>query len=218
MFIGHFAPAFAASAASPRAPGLGTLFVAAQLVDWAFFTFAILGIEHMRIVPGITEMVPFDLYDMPLTHSLLATGIWAAGFAVLVRYWTKDSGAGFIAGLVVASHWALDLLVHRPDLTLLAGPEAYGLGLWNYPWIEIPLEIGITAGAFYWYLKKTIGPAGPPFLLLFMMVLFQIVNWFGPVPEQADMSLYITALFAFAILTLMAYWVGTTRRHIRARG
>lgn len=56
MFIGHFAPALAARAASPESPRLGTLFLAGQLVDWAFFTFAIFGIERLRIVPGITVM------------------------------------------------------------------------------------------------------------------------------------------------------------------
>ena len=37
MFIGHWAPALAAAAISKREPRLATLFVAAQLVDWAFF-------------------------------------------------------------------------------------------------------------------------------------------------------------------------------------
>jgi hypothetical protein len=41
MFIGHYAPAFAA-ATSPKSPRLSALFVAAQLVDVAFFSFLIL--------------------------------------------------------------------------------------------------------------------------------------------------------------------------------
>ena len=69
MFIGHFAPAFAAGAPSPESPRLGTLFVAAQLVDWAFFLFVLMGIEDMRIVPGITAMNPLDFFDYPITHT-----------------------------------------------------------------------------------------------------------------------------------------------------
>ncbi len=38
MFVGHYSAAFAATAL-PKAPKLGTLFVAAQLVDIAFFSF-----------------------------------------------------------------------------------------------------------------------------------------------------------------------------------
>ena len=63
MFIGHFAPAFAARAVTAEAPKLGTLFIAAQLTDWAFFLFALGGIEHLRLVPGITmlETEPSDI-------------------------------------------------------------------------------------------------------------------------------------------------------------
>lgn len=71
MFIGHFSAAFVAAAASRRAPSLTALFVGAQLVDWGFFTFSLIGLEKMRIVPGITAMNPLDLYFMPYTHSLL---------------------------------------------------------------------------------------------------------------------------------------------------
>jgi len=45
VFIGHFAPAFVARGITKDAPKLGVLFIAAQLVDWAFFTLAIVGVE-----------------------------------------------------------------------------------------------------------------------------------------------------------------------------
>ena len=113
MFIGHYAPAFLA-ATHPKAPKLGSLFVAAQLVDIGFFSFLPLGIEHMRVVPGISVMNPMDLYDMPWTHSLLGAACWAIGFAVIVRALTKNTAAGIIAGLVVLSHWCLTCLSTSP--------------------------------------------------------------------------------------------------------
>ena len=57
MFIGHFAPAFVAAAITPERPRLGLYFIAAQLVDWAFFAFVLVGVEHMRIVPGILSLI-----------------------------------------------------------------------------------------------------------------------------------------------------------------
>ena len=123
MFIGHWAPALAAAAASKRAPKIGTLFVAAQLVDWAFFGLLLLGVEHMRFSPGISVMNPMDLYDMPLTHSLLGAAGFAAAFAALVWLASKDSLAALIAAAVVLSHWLLDLLVHVPDDT--SDPETF---------------------------------------------------------------------------------------------
>src|SRR3546814_1809627 len=80
MFVGHFAPALVA-ATRPHAAGLGTLFVAAQIVDIGFAALLIPGIEAMRIAPGITAMNPMDLYHMPYTHSLLGAALWAALFA-----------------------------------------------------------------------------------------------------------------------------------------
>lgn len=218
MFIGHWAPALAAAAASPKAPRLGVLFVAAQLVDWAFFGLAIVGIEKLRIVPGITTMNPLDLYHMPYTHSLLGTLVFAVIFGLLIGWALREIMAGVIAGGVVLSHWLLDLIVHRPDLTLAGGEHTYGLGLWNYPLIAMPLELAITVGAWWWYVSKTRGPIGQPIILLVLLLLFQAVNWFGPQPVEADLGMKILALASFALATLAAWWVGTTRRHRRDRG
>lgn len=218
MFIGHFAPAFAASALGPRAPGLGTTFVAAQLIDWGFFTLALIGVEKMRIEPGATVMVPYDLYFYPYTHSLLGAGIWSLVFAILVAVAMRSFWAGGLAGLVALSHWGLDWVVHRPDLTL-AGSEPYlGLGLWNYPAIAMPLEIALTLAGLIFYLKRTRGPAGPPAILALALIVFQAINWFGPEPKEADAFLHLQALIAFGVLALIAAWVGENRQFVRRGG
>lgn len=213
MFIGHFAPAFAASAITSEAPKLGTLFIAAQLVDWAFMAFFMVGIEQARIEPGITVMSPLDLYHMPYTHSLLGTAVFAVAFAAVVGITLRNAVAATWTAIVVMSHWVLDLLVHRPDLTLAGGEEKMGWGLWNYPWIEIPLELGITLGAFIWFMRATKGPIVPPLILMGFMLVFQAISWFGPQPTEYSIALPLTALFAFGLLTALAYWVGTTRWH-----
>jgi len=218
MFIGHFAPAFAAAAVSPRAPKLATLFVAAQLIDWAFFTFAILGIEKMRIDPQATVMVPYDLYFYPYTHSLLGAAIWGAVFALIVWISKKNLFAGILVGLVVLSHWLLDLVVHRPDLTLAGNGETYGFGLWNYPYVAMPLELGITIAAFVFYVRRTRGPIGPPLVLMSVLLILQAINWFGPEPQSADIFLHGQALLAFGVLTLIAWWVGDNRWYNRKGG
>lgn len=211
MFIGHFAPAFVAAAAYSRGPKLATYFIAAQLVDWAFFALALIGIEKMRIEEGATAMVPFDLYFMPYTHSLAGTAAWAVGFMILIAIVSRSLLGGFLSGLVVMSHWALDWLTHRPDLTIAGGDERLGLGLWNFPGIAMPLEIGITLAAFIFYVKKSRGPVAQPMILLGVLLLLQAINWFAPHPAEAGWFLYIQALFAFAIVTALAAWVGENR-------
>ncbi|MDZ4269124.1 MAG: hypothetical protein U1D00_26135 [Mycobacterium sp.] len=213
MFIGHFAPALIA-AARPKAAGLGTLFVAAQLVDIGFAALLVPGIEAMRIVPGITAMNPMDLHHMPYTHSLLGALIWAKIFGALVWFATKRKEAAIGAALVVVSHWFIDLIVHIPDLTLYGTPPKLGLGLWNHPLIAMPLEILLISGAFLYYLRRTVAPGGNGRLriLAALLALAQAADWFGP--KQPDYSLAIpaTMLFAYALLAGTAAWAGANRR------
>lgn len=218
MFIGHWAPAFLAAAVSPRAPKLGTLFVAGQLVDWGFFGLSIVGVEKMRIEPGATVMNSMDLYYMPYTHSLLGSAIWALAFAAILLVWRRDLVAALIGGAVVLSHWLLDLLVHRPDLTLTGSPPKMGLGLWNYPWIEMPLELGLLIGCFALYLRSTKGPVGPPLILLVVLLGLQAFNWLAPEPEVWTIATPLLAFVGYTIPTLLAVWVGTTRWHKREVG
>jgi hypothetical protein len=212
MFVGHYSAAFAA-AALPKAPKLGTLFVAAQLVDIAFFAFVPMGVEAMRVAPGISAMNPMDLYHLPYTHSLLGAAAWAAGFGAVLLLATRSRAAAAIGAAVVLSHWFLDLIVHVPDLTLAGAPPKLGFGLWNYPAIEMPLELGLLGAAIWIYARRTRAIAKPWLLpaLGVVLLVFQAINWFGPPPEKVDAGLWGMALFAFAILALFASWVARNR-------
>jgi hypothetical protein len=199
MFIGHYAPAVIAAAlprARERGLALSTLFIAAQLVDLAFFSFVLLGIENMREVPGFTAMNPMDLYHMPYTHSLIGALGFAAAWAVGARLLRCDWRAAWIGASVVVSHWLLDLLVHAPDLTLTGVGRRYGLGLWNHPQIEMPLELGLIAVALVFYASRT-----------------RATGWQGkaslidPVPAATP----LTALAAYTILAALAWWTAATR-------
>lgn len=218
MFIGHYGASFVA-ATQPKAPRLGTLFVAAQLIDFGFFAFLILGIEHMRLVPGATVMNPMDLYYMPWTHSLAAALAWSIGFAALIWLATRNLTGAVLGGVVVASHWAIDLLVHTRDLTLVGGSHKYGLGLWNLPLVEIPLELLFVFGGLAWYLRHTRanGAAGrwSPVALAAAMAGLQAFNWFGqPVDHVINpppATLAPLGLFAYTLLAGLAWWVARSR-------
>lgn len=212
MFIGHFAPALVA-AARPRAAGLGTLFVAAQLVDIGFAALLISAAEAMRVVPGITAMNPMDLYRMPYTHSLLGAALWGLIFGAIVWAATRRRAAAIGAGVVVLSHWLLDLLVHIPDLTLFGAPPKLGFGLWNHPAIEMPIEIGLAGAALLYYARRTRGERGTVRLwaLAGLLVLFQAIDWFGPKQAAYSIAIPATMLFAYAVLALSAWWAGRGR-------
>ena len=213
MFIGHFAPALVA-AARPKAAGLGTLFVAAQLIDIGFAALLVPGIKAMRIVPGITAMNPMDLYHMPWTHSLLGTLIWAKIFSVIVWFATKRKEAAIGAALVVVSHWFIDVIVHIPDLTLYGMPPKLGLGLWNHPLIAMPLEILLIGGAFLYYLRRTEAPGGNRrlWILAGLLAFAQAVDWFGPKEPVYSLAIPVTMLSAYALPAGTATWAGANRR------
>lgn len=190
MFVGHYAAAFAAKAIEPKAP-MWTLAAAAQLVDIGWASFIMTGVERARIDPSLPGST-LDLYHMPWTHSAPMTLAWSVGAALLSKLLLRlPAWASIVVGLVVASHWALDWLVHRPDLELWIGGEKVGLGLWNYPVPEQALEMGLlgVAGAMWVASRKTLGAAAwPAIALIAALVVLQIVPMIMPGEPAGDVS------------------------------
>jgi hypothetical protein len=205
MFIGHFAPALVA-ATRKDAPSLPVLFVAAQFVDWLFFGFVLVGIEHFRLVPGFSQVSGMDLYHMPWTHSLLGAAFWSAVFAAAIWLFSKSRAAALISAAVVLSHWFLDLLVHMPDLTLACGTAKFGLGLWDHAILEMPLEIGITLAALHVFARATGGWRVPVIVLGVILLALQATDWFGAKPQIVDAKMILLGWFGFGVATLAAWW------------
>ena len=209
MFVGHYGPSFAAKALKKSIP-LWALFLAVQLVDVFWAIFVILGIEKVRIVPGITATNPLDLYYMPYTHSLIAAIIWAIGVAIACRLVPGFKGwsAAILVGVAVFSHWVLDLLVHRPDLALYDDTLKVGLGLWNYPVVAFALEIASLFGGMYLYLRATepVGRSGRFSMVTFGLVMLAVQGlvFFGP-PPTSDKAAAITALISYFIFAGVAF-------------
>lgn len=218
MFIGHWAPALAAAAATRKAPPLAVLFIGAQLVDWAFFALLIVGVEHMRFSPGISAMNPMDLYHMPFTHSLLGAAAFAGAVWLGRSIVLRDRVGGLIGGAVVLSHWFLDLLVHVPDLTLAGSPPKLGFGLWNHPMIEMPLELAITFGALWWYARARRPAMLRVIVLAAVLLALQAVNWFGPVEPEVTLGTSLLAFFAYGVATLAAWWMGKSEAAVAHAG
>lgn len=205
MFVGHYSTALLARRLEPRLP-LGVLFVAVQLVDvfWALFVLA--GVERVRLVPGITQTNPLFLHYMPFTHSLVpATLAWAALAAIAWRLLRPGGArAALVLGLAVASHWALDLPVHRPDLPLLWDCCKIGLGLWDRRLAALALELALLVASAAWAARRH-GRPGRLLLLAAVLVVLQLVNVFGPAPTSVP-ALAASALGAYAAFSAAAWW------------
>ena len=125
MFIGHFGAGFAGKKFS-KASSLGTYFMAAQWIDLVWPILVLFGIEKVEIDPGISSVTPINFTYYPFTHSLVGVLVWAILFGTIYYFIKKNYKTSIILGLLVVSHWFLDLLVHIPDLP--TGAENAGRG------------------------------------------------------------------------------------------
>lgn len=193
MFIGHFGIALAAKRVAPRT-SLGALVLATAFLDLLWPMFLLLGVEHVRIAPGITTASPFDFYDYPISHSLLTVAGWAAVVALLYYVGTRYSRGAWAMGLGVLSHWVLDAIVHRPDLPFWPGGRLrFGLGLWNSWGWSIAAELAVFLGGLFFYLRATrardrIGRYGFWSLLVFLMVAWISSMLAGAPPSVAAVA------------------------------
>jgi hypothetical protein len=217
VFVGHYGPSFAIKSFRPAIP-LWLLFIAVQLVDVAWAVLVLLGVEKVRIVPGITASNPLDLYYMPYTHSLVAAIIWSVAVTVFVMLIPRVAtrSAAIWVGAAVFSHWVLDLVVHRPDLPIYDDTMKIGLGLWNFPAIALALEVALLFGGMLMYLRatrpiNTIGRFGMPVLGV-VMVAIQSYVFFGPAPTSPAAAA-TTALVAYVVFAALAEWLARQRRH-----
>jgi hypothetical protein len=215
VFVGHYGVSFAAKRADRSIP-LWVLFLAVQLLDVLWAPFVLLGIEKVRIVPGITKTNPFDLYYMPYTHGLLGALGWSLVGAMLYQWIARPARkqSSALVGVAVFSHWILDFIVHRPDLPLYDNSAKVGLGLWNYPALAFGLEATVLFGGMWLCLRGRPRSVGTIVFGLVMLAV-QAYIFFGPPPTSGSYVAW-TALGSYAVFALAIWWLQDRRTPERA--
>jgi membrane-bound metal-dependent hydrolase YbcI (DUF457 family) len=208
VFIGHFALGFAAKRAAPRL-SLATLFGAAQLADilWPFLV--AVGIEQVRIAPGITAFTPLDFVSYPYSHSLLLLVIWGALFGAVYAMPRRDGRVWLVIATLVVSHWVLDWITHRPDMPLYPGSVKVGLGLWNSVAGTITVEVLMFLAGVWMYARATrardaIGRRGLSALVGFLLVIY-LANSIGPPPPNVT-AIVVAGIAGAVVILLWAWW------------
>ncbi|MBU2491802.1 MAG: metal-dependent hydrolase [Bacteroidetes bacterium] len=213
MFIGHFGAGFAGKKITHK-PSLGTLFLAAQFIDLIWPVLLLLGIERVEIDPGNTALTPLNFIHYPVSHSLFGVLIWGILFGIIYYLIKKDLKSSIVLGILVLSHWILDLFVHRPDLPLIPLNELkVGMGLWNQPFISIVFELIIFSAGIYFYIKSTeaknkTGNYSLVGLIIFLLLIF-ISNLFGPPPPSVEAIAVLGNLQW--LIVLWGYWIDRNR-------
>ncbi|MEQ8554059.1 MAG: hypothetical protein RIC06_22645 [Cyclobacteriaceae bacterium] len=206
MFIGHYALALSAKKID-KLPSLAIMFVAVQFLDLLWPIFVLLGLETFEIEVGNTALTPLNFVSYPWSHSLLAALVWGMLFSAIYFLLTKNKKGSILLGILVFSHWVLDLLTHRPDLPLSPfGTTKVGLSLWNLPVVAIILEVGLfLTGVFLYF--KTVRPKRKIayWTLILFFLLIYVMNLLGPAPPSVQAVAW--SANAMWIFVVWAWWI-----------
>ena len=220
MLIGHYGASLLLRRAEPRL-SVSSLFVAAQALDIVWSLLVLVGVERLRIVPGITATNSLDLVWMPYSHSLIAATVWGLVTLFLCRWGFRlRLRQALLLATAVFAHWPLDWLVHRPDLTIGLHGRAFGFGLWNFAVFAFVLEAGLLSGGIALYMRQTraasrVGTFAMPVLALIMAAI-QLWVFFGPVEMTARQTV-AWALCGYILFPLLAALLETQRKFGRTR-
>ena len=212
MFLAHYGVAMAAKGVS-RKESLGSTVLAAQWSDLLWPIFLLLGVESVRVVPGLMPASALDFVHYPFTHSLVSVALWAAAVGGIYYLATRRLGGATVVGALVLSHWVLDLLVHRPDLPLWPGSaHRVGLGLWHSVAVTLVLELGFLAFGLAVYTRVTrprdrIGRWGL-WTMVLVLVAFFLSSFAGPPPSESALGFGGLVLWLFVP---WAYWIDRHR-------
>lgn len=212
MFVGHLAVALGAKSVEPRVP-LGAAVAAAFGLDLLWPIFLLLGVETVRVHPGDTAFTSLAFVSYPWSHSLCAAAAWS-GLTILVGRgvygWWR---ARLVLGGLVASHWVLDFITHRPDLPLWPGGPLVGLGVWNSIPATIIVEGSLLAAGLWLYVASTSArdATGRWALVAFVVVtgLIWITQPWSPPPPSASAVAWVG--LALWLLPPWARWLEAHR-------
>jgi hypothetical protein len=229
VFLGHYGLAFAAKRATPRT-SLGALTFAAEFLDELWPILLLLGIEQVRIAPWliahnsstvpsrhVTAATPLEFVYYPYSHSLLTAIVWGVliggSYYVIRRY---PRGA-WVVGLLVVSHWFLDLPMHRRDLPLWPGASSpqVGWGLWNSVVLTYIIEFTIYFAGVSMYARATrardsVGRWGFWAYVAALAIIY-VTSTGPPPPSERVLALMTLGVWLFVP---WAWWIDKHRYYI----
>jgi hypothetical protein len=219
MFLGHYGVAMAAKRAAPRT-SLGALTFAAEFLDELWPILLLLGVEHVKIVPGFMAASPLQFTDYPISHSLVMAIVWGILIGGIYFLLKRYGRGAWVLGLLVVSHWFLDVPVHARDLPLWPGASSpkVGMGFWNIVPLTWILELTIYAAGISFYVRFTraldrIGSWGFWSYVVVLLLIFMFSN--APLPSERALAWSALLLWLFVP---WAWWVDRHRAAIEPSG
>lgn len=207
MFVGHIGAGLIAKRIEPRL-NLGALLFAVLFADLLLWVLVICGVESVGTAEA-TGSGRFFTFEFPYSHGLLSTGLWSvlaagAGWAFAGPEAPRRRRLAWAAGLAVFSHFALDFLVHVPDLPVLGSDSPrLGLGLWRHMPLALAVELLIAGAALVVYLRTARLSRARTLLACGMVAVAAALTAVGPyIPGEPPPA---AALAMSSLATLMLF-------------
>lgn len=134
--IAHLGIGFAAKPLAPKVP-LWVLLIASEFLDILWLGFYVTGIDRNVSMERAS----------PWSHGLFMSLVWSVIAAAIAGLVYRDFRSSAVIGILVLSHWLLDLITHpmgaifggrvlSPDLPLFfSGSPRVGFGLYNHSYL-----------------------------------------------------------------------------------
>ncbi len=214
MFIGHLGAGLAMRKFDKKT-NLAWFFVSVLFLDLLLWVFILLGFEDV-VVPPNFEKLHYLKFVFPYSHSFVAAVAWSLLVYVAAEIITKRRVTAILLGIGVFSHYILDFIVHTSDLTIFGDNSLQvGLGLWNYIYIALGVEIAIYFAGLYIYMNETkgIGFGGKYGMYIFSLLLVAaafISQVLSPRPQNG-IEVAGSALLSILLVIMISYWLDRKR-------
>jgi hypothetical protein len=216
MFLGHYGIAFAAKRAAPRT-SLGTLAFAAQFLDELWPILLLLGVERLRVAPGLMSASAMDFVSYPWSHSLLMAVVWGGLIGGIYFLRRRCARGAWVVAAVVVSHWILDAPMHRPDLPLWPGSSILvGGGLWNSKRLTLLTDGGIFVVGLLIYLRTTRSRDAIGRWALWAMVALLLFVFIGAIfgPPPTDERAVAWSALLLWLFVPWSWWIDRHREMV----
>ncbi len=210
MLVGHVAVGLLARSRRPELSA-GTYVFAAVAADLLAFCLVLTRIERIEFLDGRGAGRYFHPLEISFSHGLATNLAWGAVLAIVLLAMGRSRRAAVTAGVIVMSHWVLDVISHPPDMPLSPGVTLrWGLGLWTSVPATILIEGGLWVLALVVFLRcRDALPRGRRIGLWIGVALITTVwigNIAGPPPTNPAFA-PISSLVLFTAIVAWSYWV-----------
>jgi hypothetical protein len=183
---------------------MALILLAVQAVELLWVALNLMGVETTTTDATVRSVQNIHLAHMPWSHSIATTTLLSLAAWALIRFALGRPKTAIAVALGIASHLALDLVTHSPDISIAPGLAGSKLGAGLYgsaPVLAFLLELGF--GIACWRIYR-----GSRWLLL-GIIAFNAANLSLFLPQVVGIEAQLAGRVTLLTLVILAQIVVT---------